>query len=128
MKVIGFSRKYHQIKAWVSLIHKSAYSFLIFWFFLIERWVSMFPKKKHSEKFWKKLKFQTFFGIFFLLTLCFLRVPLQFCAIFRPHSTLKRVRPLPPKVNHWFIFRLGFSEILIFSIGILVKFSRVVEN
>jgi hypothetical protein len=30
MKVVGLSRKYHQIKAWVMLRRKSAYTFLIF--------------------------------------------------------------------------------------------------
>jgi hypothetical protein len=50
----------HQIKAWMMPRKKFANSFLIFWVFLVENWVSMFSKRYYSKKFSKNENFEVF--------------------------------------------------------------------
>ena len=73
IEFVGFSRKYHQLKAWVMPSRQSAHSFLIFWVFLVENLVSMFSKKitwviYSWKKILKKWKFRIYFWIFFFNT------------------------------------------------------------
>jgi hypothetical protein len=71
MKVVGLSRKYHQIKARVMLRRKFSYTFLIFWGFLVENCVSMFSRKKYLNFFFNKFMHSEYF----LAMSCFFYTP-----------------------------------------------------